>query len=360
MANEKVWTSEQRVKAAVPDAVAMEMENGSWRIYTAGNRVMALAAADADEAWKFALEDRRVIAFESTLRVQDAPADRGYTPANEADRKVIKELMREVEEHNGMRAQDAPEVVREGLEDLMRDTTDAFAKDAEQSGEGNGGELPLECSTCEDCGAFAWKNPLNGEWRHWDMGATYKCGLTAKVSTPKAKEDAEGKPKHDLSLDVNQLPSVVAVQSVPHPFSRRENYLRCNTCGLTEEAPCHAANPLSPDAGFEKWIESFRFIYQNSEPFTAVEIDIARRAWNAALRTRPKGEAKVTWRVDGGWVSRGDDVFHQYYRANEESAKIYAASWVDAAMPGTPSERWANVVKIDTYETVVETRKKEA
>lgn len=32
--------------------------------------------------------------------------DRGFTPASTEDRKVISELMREVEEHNGMR--DAP------------------------------------------------------------------------------------------------------------------------------------------------------------------------------------------------------------------------------------------------------------
>jgi hypothetical protein len=44
---------------------------------------------------------------------------------------------------------------------------------------------------------------------------------------------------HDTTVELTDLPSVVAAGEVPHPFSERQHYAACNVCALSEGAPCH-------------------------------------------------------------------------------------------------------------------------
>jgi len=53
-----------------------------------------------------------------------------------------------------------------------------------------------------------------------------------------------------------------------------------------------------------------------------------------------------SWQVQGGWIARGDEVFHVYPMDSKESADKFAAKWVAAAAGSTDlSRRWAEVVR---------------
>lgn len=319
-------TSEQRVKAAVPNAYAAFNSTATkerWTIRLAGIasdrvpwRPLCVPQDTEESAWDAAVTCPEVVAFESTLRVQDAPSRDWTEDSPHENGNYVCRCVTCKQNFIGHKrrvqcklcaVQDAPEVVRENAEGKPSD------EDVNE---------PPICARC------------NSEYRltDFDYEPTKYCDNCAHIRI--AELEAAAKPRSPDSPD-----------------------RKLNQYGLTPEEwnavvniGCSLHEKLLSEPEGEYWYDG--------QSLSIMEHLV--QAWNAALRTRPKGEAKVTWRVDGGWVSRGDDVFHQYYRANEESAKIYAASWVDAAMPGTPSERWANVVKIDTYETVVETRKKEA
>lgn len=111
-----------------------------------------------------------------------------------------------------------------------------------------------------------------------------------------------------------------------------------------------ADKPLCPES-FEEWKQSHFFAKGGTTAEPLLSMADLLDAWNAALRTRPEGEAKVLWRVEQFVGNEGNgewqNVVAHYHRER-----------VEEYMQGS---RFAmRLVKIETYETVVETRKKEA
>lgn len=75
------------------------------------------------------------------------------------------------------------------------------------------------------------------------------------------------------------------------------------------------------------------------------------RAWNAALESKPEGESKVTWKVEQFVGNEGSGEW-------QKVVSHYHRDRVEKYMQG--SRFTMRLVKIETRETVVETRKKEA
>lgn len=144
-------------------------------------------------------------------------------------------------------------------------------------------------------------------------------------------------------------PRVVAFEQQNRPSAPQDESLRIvriNDEPWSDEK-MEAFKPVAPDSGkgFEEWYFGEGFAQTGC-------LRVARAAWDAALDSKPEGESKVTWRVD----ARGSgETFMWRNNLTEfgarESMKEPFHGWnVDL------QEKY--LVKIETYETVVETRKR--
>lgn len=300
MANEKVWTSEQRVKAAFPRAYA-QMHPYDDRLgfditinsdpddvdseisgYFGNNKECS--------AWDDALTHPEVVAFESTLRVQDAPKCK--TCPHHEHHGACNEIGCLCTRWPELHTQDV-----EGKPVLTAQDIMALTAGNHRCGWTAG---PVKNPNPE-CGCF--------------------CGTVyAPDGHPIISHYGRGGPKcrHADERGMLKLP--------------------------TPDSP--AAKPLSPDSpkdAFEKWWKGYQPIRTMGE---TNYLSCAWAAWNAALRTRPEGEAKVEWRVE--WRHDSGNVILFHAEDEHEARDRFGRD-------KNPNEEGRLIC-----ETVVETRKKEA
>lgn len=195
-------------------------------------------------------------------------------------------------------------------------------------------------SNWQDTAKEAWDEALEDK-----RVVAFESTLRVQDAPEVVRDDAEGKPKCNCWIRENQVcdicqgvsPLVVTRDGVPCADQK---------AALAEFVEHCTAKPLSPDPEFQTWAIEQKFKSPSA-------IHFARQGWDAhaALSlARPEGESKVMWRVD---VCTTSGKWGKLYSADLQAT---AENLIVDALQGWPTAR---LVKIETYETVIETRTKE-
>lgn len=173
---------------------------------------------------------------------------------------------------------------------------------------------------------------------------------------PEVVREAEGKCGHKLEEDGGAY-SCIRPKGHEGLCSTVLEPVETSEGGVFWWAETPAANPLFPDQ-FEEWFaNTFPGLLTLIAKENCSSYGVAKSAWNAALSsTRPEGEAKVTWKVIAQTLE-GDWYCYCTATSEDDAHRIVNLPARDY-LPG--SEHIKRSVKIETYETVIETRKKEA
>lgn len=247
-----------------------------------------------------------------------------------------------------LRVQDAPEVSSE--QKVKAGNPDAYA--------GTDGDAWAiwEDPTDENAARLSGEFPTQKE--AWEDAAS-KLSSREPEDAPEVVREAEGK----TSMIKIMHPTAAELWASLESFLKS---LHKGVCG--EDSPegldhaqfvvmalrpmIAAAKPLSPDQ-FEEWFaNTFPGLLTLIAKENCSSYGVAKTAWNAALRTRPEGEAKVMWRVD----------VHKTLGPAVQC--LTSSSEAEADEDMDDAEKWTFTASVDkvrivTTETVIETRTKE-